>query len=286
MDRPAFSAPMPIMMPAIGLSTVTPPTVAPAAITASCPTRLTACADPMARAGIRQATSPVLFPVEVEASAENASGRRASMGSFLIFWPTRLQGDCNVMTGHDDGAITIALTEADEVERERRRLQMGEPYRTLLGHFRHEVGHYYWDILVRDGNKLDACRAVFGDDSVDYEGALARHYKEGAPLDWQQNFVSTYASDASRGKILRKPGRITFVSWTRLRWQPSLEWMCIRGSITPAGTPFICRLIRIGRSAFKPSSRRGFLVIRDEQRQSRDGTSRPLSLCPFVGDYR
>ncbi len=71
---------------------------------------------------------------------------------------------------------------------------MGEPYRTLLGHFRHEVGHYFWDVLVRDGGKLDACRAVFGDDSIDYGEALQRHYAEGAPPDWQQRFVSAYAT--------------------------------------------------------------------------------------------
>jgi hypothetical protein len=100
----------------------------------------------------------------------------------------------NVMTGHDNGLITIALTEADDAERERRRLQMGEPYRTLLGHFRHEVGHYFWDVLVHDGGKLDACRAVFGDDSVDYGEALQRHYANGPPADWQQNFVSAYAT--------------------------------------------------------------------------------------------
>ncbi len=69
-----------------------------------------------------------------------------------------------VMTGHDDGLITINIVEADSAERERRRLELGEPYRTLLGHLRHEVGHYYWDVLVRDGGKLDASRAVFGDE--------------------------------------------------------------------------------------------------------------------------
>jgi hypothetical protein len=59
---------------------------------------------------------------------------------------------------------------------------------------RHEVGHHYWDILVRDGNNLDACRAVFGDDSLDYGVALKRHYEEGAPADWQEHFVSQYAT--------------------------------------------------------------------------------------------
>ena len=99
-----------------------------------------------------------------------------------------------VMTGHDEGVITIALKEADDAERELRRKAMGEPYRTLLGHFRHEVGHYIWDRLVRDGPRLDECREVFGDDREDYEAALERHYENGPPLDWQSRFVSTYAT--------------------------------------------------------------------------------------------
>jgi hypothetical protein len=103
-------------------------------------------------------------------------------------------GAPKVMTGHDNGLITIALIEADDAERERRRTMMHEPYRSLLGHFRHEVGHYFWDVLVRDGGKLEACRAVFGDDSVDYAAALQTHYEKGAPLDWQEHYVSQYAS--------------------------------------------------------------------------------------------
>ncbi len=99
-----------------------------------------------------------------------------------------------VLTGHDEGLITLNIVEADDAERERRRAEMGEPYRTLLGHFRHEIGHYYWDRLVRDAGRLTACRAMFGDDSVDYGEALERHYAEGAPADWQQHYVSAYAS--------------------------------------------------------------------------------------------
>ncbi len=99
-----------------------------------------------------------------------------------------------VMTGHENGLITLALKEGDEAERTALREQMQEPYRTLLGHFRHEVGHYYWDRLVRDGGRLDACRAVFGDDTASYEDALTRHYRDGAPSDWQQSFISAYAT--------------------------------------------------------------------------------------------
>ncbi|HEX2594415.1 MAG TPA: putative zinc-binding peptidase [Rhizomicrobium sp.] len=99
-----------------------------------------------------------------------------------------------VMIGHDSGLITLAVREADDAERERVRSAMGEPYRTLLGHFRHEVGHYFWDVLVRDHNRVDSFRAVFGDESQDYGAALQNHYTNGSPPDWQNNFVSTYAS--------------------------------------------------------------------------------------------
>ena len=99
-----------------------------------------------------------------------------------------------VLTGHDEGLITLALVEADDAERESRRTSMGEPYRTLLGHFRHEVGHYYWDRLVRDEGRLAECRAVFGNDEEDYSEALKRHYTEGAPAGWRDHFVSTYAT--------------------------------------------------------------------------------------------
>ena len=101
-----------------------------------------------------------------------------------------------VLTGHDNGLITINVAEADDAERERRRTQMGEPYRTLLGHFRHEIGHYFWDKLVRDQGEeaLEKCRAVFGDEREDYAEALKRNYSVGAPPDWQNNFVSTYAT--------------------------------------------------------------------------------------------
>jgi len=99
-----------------------------------------------------------------------------------------------VMTGHDNGLITIALNEADDAEREKVRVAMHEPYRTLLGHFRHEVGHYFWDRLVRDGSQLEACRALFGDDTLDYGQALQQHYEQGAPPDWPSHFVTAYAT--------------------------------------------------------------------------------------------
>lgn len=114
-------------------------------------------------------------------------------GLSFRFLDQRLSKD-PVMTGHDDGIITIALAEADDAEREYRRTQLNEPYRTLLGHFRHEVGHHYWDILVSQGAHLDDCRALFGDERLDYEEALKQHYAQGAPADWQTGFISSYAT--------------------------------------------------------------------------------------------
>lgn len=99
-----------------------------------------------------------------------------------------------ILTGHDDGLIVINLAEADDAEREKRRHQMREGYRTVLGHFRHEIGHYYWDRLIKEGDDLDAFRTLFGDEREDYDEALRRHYKEGAPADWPSRFVTPYAS--------------------------------------------------------------------------------------------
>lgn len=100
----------------------------------------------------------------------------------------------NVLTGHSDGLITLNIAEADDSEREKRRHQMHEPYRTLLGHFRHEIGHYYWDRLIKSGPLLNDFRTLFGDESEDYAKSLQRHYEKGAPQEWQEHFISAYAS--------------------------------------------------------------------------------------------
>ncbi|MGV3492762.1 MAG: zinc-binding metallopeptidase family protein [Ramlibacter sp.] len=99
------------------------------------------------------------------------------------------------MTGHAQGVITINVAEADDEERTRRRLAMHEPYRTLLGHFRHESGHYYWDRLIDEGGRVEGFRAVFGDERQDYAQALQDHYARGGTQpDWQERFVSEYAT--------------------------------------------------------------------------------------------
>lgn len=100
----------------------------------------------------------------------------------------------NATTGHVNGVITIDIAEADAVERERQRASLAEPYRSLLGHLRHESGHYYWMLLIGDGPLLGRFRELFGDERVDYASALARHHSENAPSDWMQWHVSAYAS--------------------------------------------------------------------------------------------
>jgi hypothetical protein len=99
-----------------------------------------------------------------------------------------------VMTGHDNGLITLNVVEGDDAEREKRRTSLGEPYRTLVGHIRHEIGHYYWDRLVRDRGRIDDCRELFGDESANYADALQRYYREGPPADWMIRYISSYAS--------------------------------------------------------------------------------------------
>ena len=99
-----------------------------------------------------------------------------------------------VMTGHANGLITINVAEADDDERVARRVALHEPYRTLLGHFRHESGHYYWDRLVQEQGRVQTCREVFGDERQDYGAALQAYYENGSPSGWEQEFVSAYAT--------------------------------------------------------------------------------------------
>jgi hypothetical protein len=98
------------------------------------------------------------------------------------------------MTGHASGLITINIEETDDDYRERNRGALHEPYRTVLGHMRHEIGHHYWDLIVWGGPWLEPFRALFGDERADYGQALQRHYSEGPPADWKEHFISNYAA--------------------------------------------------------------------------------------------
>jgi hypothetical protein len=99
-----------------------------------------------------------------------------------------------VMTGHNAGIITLNVAEAHAAYRENTREKLGEAYRTVLGHLRHEIGHYYWDRLIADGPRLDAFRALFGDERGDYQQAIQRHYDQGPPANWAESFISAYAT--------------------------------------------------------------------------------------------
>ncbi len=103
-----------------------------------------------------------------------------------------------VITGHLNGTITLNIEEADETERTRNKLDLGEKYRTLLGHFRHETGHYYWDLLIKDNEKATKkYRELFGDERKDYLQSLGSYYNTGAFTNWNERFISPYASSHS-----------------------------------------------------------------------------------------
>lgn len=106
----------------------------------------------------------------------------------------RFREDSSVITGHAEGVITLDIAEADDAVREKVRQDMAEPYRTVLGHLRHESGHFYWDRLVRGSRWLANFRERFGDERSDYEAALQRHYAQGPLSDWPKHYVSTYAT--------------------------------------------------------------------------------------------
>lgn len=122
-----------------------------------------------------------------------ADPQRGLAFDFLADPGTAFRESAQAITGHSRGLITIDIAEADDAERERHRLDMAEPYRTLLGHFRHEIGHYYWERLVRDSPWLEACRALFGDERQDYRARLEQHYAAGPSPNWPERFVSAYA---------------------------------------------------------------------------------------------
>jgi len=116
--------------------------------------------------------------------------QRGVMFDFLLPQP----GGPHVLTAHVNGLITLNLEEADDAKREKARLALREPYRTLLGHLRHEIGHYYWDRLVDGTRWHEPYRELFGDERADYGAALRANYENGPPADWHERFVSSYAS--------------------------------------------------------------------------------------------
>lgn len=99
-----------------------------------------------------------------------------------------------VLTGHLNGLITLNVVEADEIEREMAKRNLQEVYRTLLGHFRHEIAHYYWDFLISNSDQLFPFKNVFGDEQLDYKLAMENYYNNGTPANWSDQYISAYAS--------------------------------------------------------------------------------------------
>ena len=123
-------------------------------------------------------------------SKVNEDEKRGLMFDFLRSPPNGPR----VLTGHANGLITLNVEEADAAQREKVRLELHEPYRTLLGDFRHEVGHYYWDRLVLHSPWLEPFRMLFGDERTDYAAALKANYDKGPPAGWADRYISSYAS--------------------------------------------------------------------------------------------
>ncbi|RDV25957.1 hypothetical protein DXV75_07665 [Alteromonas aestuariivivens] len=99
-----------------------------------------------------------------------------------------------IMTGHSNGMITLNLNEAEDASRLQMREKMNERYRTLIGHLRHESGHYYWDKLIKNSACLNEFRSLFGDERQDYGNALIYYYDNGPAPEWQDSYISAYAS--------------------------------------------------------------------------------------------
>lgn len=111
----------------------------------------------------------------------------------LAFDLVHLPGEGGI-TGHLDGVVTLDLTETDEVHRDDLRRRLGEPFRTVIGHLRHEVGHHYWGYLVQPGDGLDEFHDLFGDPELDYAAAIDQYYAT-ATADWDATrFISSYAT--------------------------------------------------------------------------------------------
>ena len=97
-------------------------------------------------------------------------------------------------TGYLGGVITINALEADEVARVTVREEMNENYRTVLGHMRHESGHYFWSRLNPDDETREEFSKQFGDEARDYKKSLDAYYKSGPSEKWRQFYISAYAS--------------------------------------------------------------------------------------------
>lgn len=100
----------------------------------------------------------------------------------------------HILSGHAKGIVTINVAEADGSYREATREAMNESFRSLLGHFRHEIGHYYWERLIPHSTNYAEFQHLFGDETQDYRKALDDYYLKGPEDNWQKSYISAYAS--------------------------------------------------------------------------------------------
>jgi hypothetical protein len=119
---------------------------------------------------------------------------KVSDGSQGLAFDLLSSSHTKIMTGYQNGIITLDLAESNDAHRETLRASMDEPYRTVLGHFRHEIGHYYCEVLALNDERREQFRALFGDETASYQDALQRHYSMGSGRAWQGNFISAYAT--------------------------------------------------------------------------------------------
>jgi len=133
------------------------------------------------------------LPIETQAEVANGARGPGLAFDFLYDPVGEETGTVQVTTGHEAGLVTLNLIEADDVQRERMRTGLGEPYRTILGHFRHEVGHFYWSRLIEGTAEVAEFRRLFGDERISYEDAKAQHYGDGGS-GWTTDYVSAYAT--------------------------------------------------------------------------------------------
>lgn len=151
----------------------------------------------------------------------------------------------NVVIGHDEGVITIDLAESDDAYRVRVQKQLGEPYRTMLGHFRHEVGHYIEWLLVEGTDRISEARELFGDETADYQAEIDRHYSEGPPADWSRRYISTYAT--------MHPYEDFAETWAHyLHITDTLETATAYGLITVAGVDAFSRFRDLATGVWMP----------------------------------
>ena len=166
--------------------------------------RVTRVIPDLSRPGVREGWAKLetakrrliysLLCLDLPLASKSEDPERGLSFEFLADPDPNTPGAAPVLTGHDNGVITINVAEADDAEREKRRNALKEEYRTLLGHFRHEIGHYYWDRLIQGTDRIEEFRRLFGDEREDYGKALDRHHQQGPPSDWEESFVSAYAS--------------------------------------------------------------------------------------------